>query len=109
MTEKFKQALRKTWDISDDGKVYTFHLRQGAKWNVKAHRKVPTAKSLEKRRNLWAKPLIRILLQMILYLHFKERAKRTLTLPCFFNIKYCQRFKNTFGQNEIKQAWCKSN
>ena len=32
---KVQAGVAKTWDISDDGKVYTFHLRQGAKWNVK--------------------------------------------------------------------------
>lgn len=29
-------GVAKTWDISDDGKTYTFHLRQGAKWNVQS-------------------------------------------------------------------------
>ena len=30
-------GVAKTWDISEDGKTYTFHLRQGAKWNVKSN------------------------------------------------------------------------
>lgn len=27
-------GVAESWEISDDGKTYTFHLRRGAKWNV---------------------------------------------------------------------------
>lgn len=27
-------GIAESWEISDDGKTYTFHLRRGAKWNV---------------------------------------------------------------------------
>lgn len=33
---KVQAGVAKSWDISNDGKTYTFHLRQGAKWNVKS-------------------------------------------------------------------------
>src|ERR1700687_750902 len=26
-------GVAKSWDVSDDGKVYTFHLREDAKWS----------------------------------------------------------------------------
>lgn len=29
----FSPALAESWDISDDGKIYTFHLRRDAKWS----------------------------------------------------------------------------
>lgn len=33
---KVQAGVAKTWEISNNGKTYTFHLRQGAKWNVKS-------------------------------------------------------------------------
>lgn len=29
-------GVAETWEIGDDGKTYTFHLRKGAKWNVQS-------------------------------------------------------------------------
>lgn len=31
-TTEIQPGLAETWDISPDGKTYTFHLRQNAKW-----------------------------------------------------------------------------
>ncbi|MCI9146991.1 MAG: peptide ABC transporter substrate-binding protein [Hungatella sp.] len=32
-SDGFKPGMAESWDISDDGKTYTFHLRQDAKWS----------------------------------------------------------------------------
>ena len=49
---KVQAGVAKTWDISDDGKVYTFHLRQGAKWNVKNTSQSADSKELTKAQEL---------------------------------------------------------
>ena len=49
---KIQAGVAKTWDISDDGKVYTFHLRQGAKWNVKNTSQSADSKELTKAQEL---------------------------------------------------------
>lgn len=33
VTTEFIPSLAKDWEISEDGTVYTFHLREGVKWN----------------------------------------------------------------------------
>ncbi len=30
---KFLPGVAKSWDVSDDGKIYIFHLREGMKWS----------------------------------------------------------------------------
>ena len=45
-------GVAKTWDISNGGKTYTFHLRQGAKWNVKSTSQSTDDKELTKAQEL---------------------------------------------------------
>ena len=32
-SDGYKPGMAETWDVSEDGKTYTFHLRQDAKWS----------------------------------------------------------------------------
>lgn len=49
---KVQAGVAKTWEISNGGKTYTFHLRQGAKWNVKSTSQSSDNKELTKVQEL---------------------------------------------------------
>ena len=49
---KVQAGVAKTWEISNGGKTYTFHLRQGAKWNVKSTSQSSDNKELTKAQEL---------------------------------------------------------
>lgn len=49
---KVQAGVAKSWNISDDGKTYTFYLRQGAKWNVKSTSQSNDTKELTKAQEL---------------------------------------------------------
>lgn len=42
---EIKPALAESWEISEDGKTYTFHIRQGAKWVDAQGREVADVKA----------------------------------------------------------------
>lgn len=42
---EIKPALAKSWEVSEDGKTYTFHIRQGAKWVDAQGREVADVKA----------------------------------------------------------------
>lgn len=42
---EIKPALAESWEVSEDGKTYTFHIRQGAKWVDAQGREVANVKA----------------------------------------------------------------
>ena len=42
---EIKPALAESWEVSEDGKTYTFHIRQGAKWVDAQSREVADVKA----------------------------------------------------------------